>query len=95
MKPIVLTLALLVAWFGLLLAGAAHAEPDCRRALAMVAELHEAQAALADMRELAAQVCTEPALKKECARQRIEIRAYESELRELERETLAALRACR
>ncbi len=85
----------LVTAFVLALACSARADGDtCSRALAMVEELHDAQVDLSDMKELAAQVCAEPALKKECARQRIEIRAFEAEIRELETETLAALRSC-
>ncbi len=85
----------LVAAFALSLSTWARADAStCSKALTMVEGLHDAQEHLKDMKSLAAQVCAEPALKKECARQRIEIRAFEAELLELERETLAALREC-
>ncbi len=92
----VLTLAFLLCWLAfMLLAAVADAEPaQCQRALAMVEEMHDAEAALADMKALYAQVCAERPRRRECIAQRAEIRAYEAELRELERETLLALRAC-
>jgi hypothetical protein len=89
---------LLAALFVLAFASWARAEPPaanvCRRALDMVDELHSATEHLADMRALYAQVCAERKNRRECVEQRTEIRAYEAELRQLELETLAALRAC-
>ncbi len=91
-----MTLALLLCWLAfMLLTTVADAEPaQCQRALAMVEEMHDAEAALADMKALYAQVCAERPKRRECVTQRNEIRAYEVELLELERETLAALRSC-
>jgi hypothetical protein len=96
-KATVLTLAFLMAWLGfMLLEAVADAEPSdqCTRALAMVDDLHGCEEHLAEMRELYAQVCAERPKRRECIEQRIEIRAYQAEVLELERETLAALRAC-
>ncbi len=85
----------LIMAFVLLFAAWSRADQDhCRKAMAMVSELHDAEADLADMKALASQLCSERALRKECARQRIEIRAYEAELLALQRETLTELRAC-
>jgi len=93
MRDLFYILAILAAFF--LFASWARADQDtCRRALAMVEEVHDAQAALSDMKALHAQVCAERPKRRECIEQRNEIRAYEAELLELQRETLAALRAC-
>lgn len=88
---------LLAALFILAFASWARAEQPqdaCRKALDMVDELHGATEHLADMKALYAQICAERPSRRECIEHRNEIRAYETELRQLERDTLAALRAC-
>ncbi len=93
MRDLLFVLAIIAAF--LAYASWASGEPDlCGRALVMVTELHDAHAHLADMKALRAQVCAERTKRRECVEQRNEIRAYEAEILELERETLAALRAC-
>lgn len=87
-------LFLLVVLFVLAFSSWARADEPCSKALAMVEELHDATAQLADMKALYAQVCAERKNRRECVEQRVEIRAFEAELRQLELETLAALRAC-
>ncbi len=75
---------------------AASAAPKaCERASYLADEVSGCLETIAELEALASQYCAEPALKRECARQRIEIRAWEQTLRDTVAELKAANRECR
>lgn len=50
---------------------------------------------IAELSAVADQYCAEPALARECARQRIEVNAWKRELRELQRRRAQSARRCK
>lgn len=81
--------------FVFLTASSSTGETPCETEARLAVEVREGLEHLRDMRMLLQQTCREKALAKECARQRIEFRAFAAELSALEEERISAESACK
>lgn len=58
-------------------------------------QIEGCKATIAELSIVADQYCAEPALARECARQRIEVNAWKRELKQLQRQRAQAVGECR
>lgn len=84
-------------WAGLALlaaTGTAGAEGPCERYEELGRHVLELQEAMLVVIQEAKPVCAERALKRECARYRVEIAGFARQIKEVEAERAAAKKAC-
>ncbi len=73
----------------------ANAEEPCERAAYLAGEIEDGLIIIDELIEMARPVCAEKALARDCARQRIEIRARLAEVKQLETLRRAAAAKCK